>query len=229
MNKNSIKSLVLGFIALFTTISAIAGSGTQGDPFKVCSEAGFKLTSNLTVPSGQTYTYQWFTQSGAAISGQTGVSMSLPTLSTSSVKDTVFKVVAYNAQSCPSDTGSIYVKLVPKPTDTAIVDNSAFCSAQAAATTLNLNGHVATNPSIPSGVTFTYAWSSTASTINNPTQLAATTTPPTAAGDYVYNLKVNYSGLDAYPASGGACEVSSDVHVTVSQTPSTPGATISEL
>lgn len=229
MNKNSLKSLVLGFVAMFTAFSVNAGSGTQASPFKVCGAAGFKLTSSVTAPTGGTY--QWLDQTGAAIPSQTSISMTLPAFDPAAVTDTIFKVVVFNAEGCASDTGSIYVTLVPKPTDTAIVDNSAFCSAQATATTLNLNGNVGTNPSLPSGITMTYAWTggTGTGTITNDNQLHATTVPPTAAGSYTYTLTVNYDGLDAYPTTGGACQVADGVTISVSTTPATPGATIEAL
>lgn len=231
MNKNSIKSLVLGFIALFTAFAANAGDGTSsGNSYKVCGASGFKLTSSVTAPTGGTY--QWFNSTGGAIASQTGNALSISAVNPTSVKDTSFRVVVYNAQGCPSDTGVIYVTLVPKPVDSAFADNENYCSNQAGGETLNLSASL--NPasgSLPSGVAYSYAWtgSTGTGTISTPSALNASTTPPTAAGAYTYTLTVNYTGLDVNGSGNTACQSTDGVTINVSQSPNKPASSIEAL
>lgn len=235
MNKSTIKSLVLLFAMLLSTAASFAaGTGSSTSPYLVCGKTGFKLTSSVAIPTGGSI--KWFKADGSAISGATAISQTFAAMNTdtsSAILDTVFKIVVYSDQGCPSDTGKIYVKVVPPPTLHVTADNQMFCSANSAASTIQLGASTTGTATLPSGVSFTYSWTGstgvnaiTTAAISNPTSV-----PPTAFGNYTYSAVVNYSGLDvnSSTANTNGCASTGSVQVHISQTPDQPASTIGTI
>jgi len=232
MSKFSIKSLALFVTFLVSTVSLFAaGTGSSTNPYLVCGTSGFKLTSSVAIPTNGSI--KWFKADGTAITGATAVDQTFSAMNTDTTNntlDTMFKIVVYSEAGCPSDSGKIYLTILPPPTVHATADNQLFCSVNASSSTLALNTSTGGTPSLPTNVSFTYAWtgSTGTGTITNASSASASTTPPSDAGAYTYTVAVNYSGLDVNTTTSNAtgCKSTASVNINVSQTPSTPASTI---
>jgi hypothetical protein len=236
MNKISIKQLALLVMLLMSSVFAFATNDgtTQATAYLVCGKSGFKLTSSVAIPTGGSI--QWFKADGTAISGATAIDQTFSALNTDSVNntlDTTFKIVVYSTAGCPSDSGKVYVTILPPPTVHVTVDNSSVCSANSANTTLHLASSTTGTPTLPSGVTYTYAWTGSTGTlaIATPSAVDASSVAPSTQGTYTYSVAVNYAGLDINTSTANAngCKSQGDVNVNISTTPNKPNSTISAL
>lgn len=222
MKNLSLKSFVLGVMALAATVSVNAGNGTQATPYTVCATSGFKLTT----PAINNATYQWFDVNDAPISGATNNVYQLVASNATVVSTTSYKVQVTNSDGCASEKSTFYVTSIPAPTVTATASDYAVCGN--ATETLNLTA-TATMASLPASVTYSYAWtgSNGTSAINNASAVIATTTSPSTAGSYTYLATVTYTGIDV--AGNGCTATGTTPTVSINAAPAAPAATISGI
>jgi len=224
MKNLSLKSLVLGAMALVATVSANAGDGTSGNPYKVCATSNFKLTTDEVTGA----TYQWYNAAsgggmGTAITNANGRVLELSASNVSAVTTTSYFVTVTSSQGCTSTAGQFFVTAIPAPAVTASADDNFICGNTPQ--TINLEA-TATMPNLPLGVTFGYAWTGSTGVglIATPTAMQATTPSPATAGAYTYTATVTYGGLDV---NGSGCTVAATTTVNVGAVPATPTASIS--
>jgi hypothetical protein len=236
MNKQLIKSLVI-MIAVMCSFqfANAAGAGTAASPYTVCATSGFKLDATVTGAAASGYI--WKDNAGTLIPSQTTATYTIAAPGTAVTTVTTVKYyvqATISGTSCPSDVDTIYVTLVPPATLTVpTFANVCALLTGGSATTMNLSV-TSTPATLPTGVTVSYSnWSAAvtpASGYGTITQGAAgsgnaTTTTPTVAGSYTYNVTSSYAGLDVNTAN--FCQGSSAAHITINPLPAKPAATIS--
>ena len=220
MKNLSLKSLVLGAMALVATVSANAGNGTSGNPYTVCATSGFKLTANTVAGAS----YQWFDANDVAIASATSSVYQLPASNVTTVTTTSYKVQITSAEGCVSEKSTFYVTNIPAPAVAAIANDYSVCGNASQSITLTATPTMA---ALPTSVTYSYAWTGSNGTgaINNSTAAVANTTSPTTPNAYTYTAAVSYVGIDV-PGTGCNATGTTDP-VVINAAPAAPTATIS--
>jgi len=225
MNIKTIKQLAMTLVLALTSTFAFAGTGVDAThPFTVCASTGFKL--NATVSSGTADHYAWF-EDGSVASGTTGT-LAVASTAPTSITQHIYKVVAYSVAGCPSDTQTIYVKIIPalaftsNTPDAICAANSNTAVASSTTTLTATRGASPTDADLTAlGISVSWGtWGAVSPTIIAPTTSSngVSTVVTPVAGTYNYSFSSSYSGIDVAP-SGGCVSNTLNAQITVSPIP----------